>query len=326
MLEAERIKRQQPSREMARQATELDQLVALMDESGNKSAAIKNKLGYRSLKIIISIAEVLCCSNLYSFIGTQSHWIKEGTGRPDLVPSGLGAKPLSSGLARHPRSVGEMNERLFGRKRSFTVATLMSRLLLAVCVACELGLGISTYFQYHLDYYQFHLFHLNTSLLFVVPNQTKPRHLPTGFTYERALVLEQELRLEEQMARVPLKTTGSFLMNHPYYCEAIYLFLMTLCGCTYLAPMVKYAREGSFDIHYLRLLVDWGQEQLNCNPMIEFVVKRFVLSSENLTIAPDQGAPRNAQICFKSELLTVMNRSETGHQFFYRDDTTSRPD
>lgn len=154
----------------------LGQLAMFMRRSSwqrDELATIKDKFGFKIYRSLIGLMETICCGNLYSYVGEQSHWL--------MIREEAQWELLD-----------EMNERVFGRKRKFTPKILISRLVLVFCLGCISGLGMSTYHQYRRDYYTFHLVRYNASLLVAEQNQMGPLksdQLIDGLNYAQALMV-----------------------------------------------------------------------------------------------------------------------------------------
>lgn len=301
----------------------LDELAAHMGKSSwqlEELAAIKSKPGYRFFGLILRTLDVLCCSNLYSHIGSKTCWLAakldddNGTRTmrhlSALAPTSESTWVRQSELLRQSPALDEPNERVFGRKRRFTLAVFLSRVVLVVCIGCQVGLCMSMYFQYRLDYYLFHLARFNTSQLIAAgQNRSSPEAGQSlgSLSYRQRLAVEAELQVNERRARAATKIFGSVWRNWPYFSEAYHLLLLLCCCCTYLGAILHYRLIG-FDFHYLRMALDWDREQANCNRMIVHMIKQFVESSKNFSHHHES---RDMELDLKLGLDALGNGHET---------------
>lgn len=277
---------------MPSERVRLNQLATLMGKSRwqqEELASIKSRPGYKMFQLVVRALDVVCCSNLYSYISAQSchsaDEISADAGArascllPALAPAASSTDYPSNKLAKHMAPVDELHE------RKLTGPILISRLMLVLCIASKAGIILSICFQYRLDYYLLHLHRFNTSQQFAGQHGAPlDASRFDGLSYKQVLALEEELRPREQEARALTKISGSFLRDWPFLCETVYLLMILLCSCAYSGPMLYYHRRGSFDFHYLRLALDWDQEQVNCNRMVAYLIKRFTKSSENFLL------------------------------------------
>ena len=156
------------------------------------------------------------------------------------------------------------------RRRALLVC---SKVLLIYYLIVSLGMLCSTYQQYRFDYYVLHLRRLKSA-------QGPDGESQQAETYEGANITTEALEERIQLVKLDVKLFGSPLLHSTYLAECTYTLMFSLAFLSYLGPILYFHTNGAFDYHFIRMMLDWADEQRRCNRMIEREVMTFIRSSE----------------------------------------------
>lgn len=278
----------------------VDQLASLMRASEwqrTQLDCIKTNRTYRICRAFIKTVDQLCCANLYDQTDRQvSRRLRRRTSTNvanSMRSNALRGPNYKSNSSRpsenHRMELMEANERVFGSKRPLTNRVMLARLVLVCFLTSLVVLTISTYYQYKFDIYKYHLnrYRLAEKAAAATTDVAVDTLVNNGRMvldyYHKRHINESKLEAWLEAIRHKATTAGSFLLEQSIFAECAYILMMGLCTIIYLWPILYYRYGGVHNCYFIRLQLDWDQEQMNCNMMIQDIVEQVVDSSELFT-------------------------------------------
>lgn len=226
---------------------------------------------------ILNVLDKVCRCDLYEYSTNNSSGPTGGLKRFERYRKAkqqYGVRPDPAGdTLRHRNRAAQLKDAI----KKADLAKLMCRLLLVHYVIASLGLLGTICYQYTYDYYMFHLRKLQAAQSSGQVNVVE--------LYKRSNIYEFSLSQKIELSRANLKLFGSPLMSFPYVGVCTYVLIFCLAFMYYFCPLVYFRYYTPLDFYFVRMMLNWQEEQQNCEQMIRNQVDLFIESSKNFAAA-----------------------------------------